>query len=252
MAVKLKGRNKYKMHQALKRDRVLRPYLPATVMFRKQSMYQMIKKYKAVVVKPTNGRQGHNVYFIEKLKKKKYRVQLNKKRRYFKSIKSVYNYVRRATKKRKYIIQQQIDLATIDGKRFDFRIIVQRFSRKHPWVVNGIIARKAGNGYKVTNKRRHGIVLPLETALTKVEGKKGITNGVVNELKKISIRASKTLGKSFSKQRIFGVDIGMTKQGSLYIFELNRWPLIQGFKGLDDQTQYKKIIAYKKRQPLQV
>ncbi|SDH53194.1 YheC/D like ATP-grasp [Alteribacillus bidgolensis] len=245
MVVKLKGRNKYKMYFALKKDEALQKHLPATLKWNRQNFINMLKKYNSVVVKPRSGRQGQRIYFVSKINSK-YLVHINKTRKYFKRRTAAYNYIKKSAEKRKYIIQQEIDLATIDGKRFDFRIIVQRLTTKDDWVVNGIIARKAGAGYKVTNKRRRGIVLPLETAMEKLNAveKKDF---IVEEIKKIALAAAETLGRSFPNQKIFGVDIGMKEDGSLYIFELNRWPLIQGFKSLKDKTQYNKIRKYKRK-----
>ncbi|MFB4164169.1 YheC/YheD family protein [Alteribacillus sp. JSM 102045] len=246
MVKRLKGRNKYKMYLALKENKALQSYLPYTVRWSKQNFYRMLKKYRSLVVKPRNGRQGQRIYFVNKTKKK-YVVHINKIKKVFKTRKDVFNYLSQFTRKRKFIIQEEIDLARIDGKRFDFRIIIQRLSRKDNWVVNGIIARKAGKGYKVTNKRRHGIVLPLQEAMNKLNINEEVKVSKVKEVKDTAHLAAVTLGRSFPNQRIFGVDIGMKENGSLYIFELNRWPLIAGFKGLKDQTQYKKIIEYKRK-----
>ncbi|WP_374701244.1 YheC/YheD family protein [Thalassobacillus sp. C254] len=66
-------------------------------------------------------------------------------------------------------------------------------------------------------------------------------------MKYVSLLAAKTLGRSFPNQRIFGVDIGMNENGSLYIFELNRWPLLGGFRSLKDKSQINRIMSYKQR-----
>ncbi|WP_158282176.1 YheC/YheD family protein [Salipaludibacillus keqinensis] len=238
MAVRLRGRNKYKMYLALKQNKSLEPALPHTMMWSENNFVTMLRNYHSVVVKPNNGKQGQKVYFVKKVGSK-YVVYINKKRKTFKKRKSVSNYLKRVTSKRNFIIQQEVDLARIDGKRFDFRIIVQRKKRNLPWVVNGVIIRRAGKGYKVTNRHRHGVIIPVEEARKKIPFDE-------KEVKKIAHLAAETLGRSFPNQKIFGVDIGLQKDGSLYIFELNRWPMLGGFRSLKDKSQIKRIMAFKK------
>ncbi|WP_332630296.1 YheC/YheD family protein [Halalkalibacter flavus] len=238
MAVRLRGRNKYKMYLALKQNNYLESSLPHTMMWSEKNFVSMVRKYKSVVIKPNNGQQGQKIYFVKKIGSK-YVVYINKKRKVFKNRKSVSNYMKRVTSKRKFIIQEEVDLARINGKRFDFRIIVQRKERNLPWMVNGMIVRKAGKGYKVTNRRRHGVVMPVEEARKKIHFNE-------KEIKKVAHLAAETLGHFFPNQKIFGVDIGMKKDGSLYIFELNRWPLLGGFRSLKDKSQINRIMSFKK------
>ncbi|RKL69127.1 hypothetical protein CR203_03570 [Salipaludibacillus neizhouensis] len=246
MTVRLTGRNKYKMYLALKKNKNLLRHLPDTKMWSKVNFYNMLEKYKSIVVKPNNGQQGQRIYFVKAIKSR-YELYINKKRKVFKKKKDLYNYIRIATLKRRFIIQREVDLAKIEGKRFDFRIIVQRKTRMLPWVVNGVLVRKAGKGYKVTNRRRHGIVLSLEDALKSMNVTNERKEFKVKEIQKISHMAAETLGRSFPNQRIFGVDIGMKEDGSLYIFELNRWPLLHGFRLLKDKSYIRKIMTYKSR-----
>ncbi len=174
----------------------------------------------------------------------KYYVHLNKKYKVFSNRNSTYRYIRKASKKKRFIIQQEISLAKIKKRRFDFRIIVQRKCRKDPWVVNGIIVRQAGRGFKVTNRKNNGRVLSVDRALSQINIKN--KSAKIMEVKRLSLEAAKTLGTSFPGQRIFGVDIGIDPKGNLYIFELNRWPLLGGFRSLKDKTQYKRIMYFKR------
>ncbi|KHF39854.1 YheC/YheD family protein [Halalkalibacter okhensis] len=238
MPMRLRGRNKYKMYLALKQNKYIKSALPYTMMWSEKNFVRMLRRYKSVVIKPNNGQQGQKIYFVKKVGAK-YAVNINQKHKVFNNRKRAINYLNRVTSKRKFIIQQQVDLARIDGKRFDFRIIVQRKKRNHPWVVNGVIVRRAGKGYMVTNRRRHGVVMSVEEARKKL-------NFNEKEIRKVAYLAAKTLGRSFPNQKIFGVDIGMNKNGSLYIFELNRWPLLEGFRSLKNKSQIKRILSYKK------
>lgn len=245
MAVLLRGRNKYEMYLAMKKNKHLQPHLPDTMMWSNRNFLRMLSKYKSVVVKPNKGKQGKSIYFVDKTESN-YVVNINKSRQVFESYQDVFNYIKNAVSKKEFIIQQEVNLAKIDGRRFDFRIIVQRKTRELPWAVTGILARKGGKGYKVTNRRRHGIVLSLEDALRKINNGDG-NSAKVKEIKRISTLAANTLGLSFPNQKIFGVDIGMNQNGSLYIFELNRWPLLGGFRSLEDKTQINRIMAIKRK-----
>lgn len=242
--MRLWGRNKYQMYLVMKQNNQLVPYLPNTIMWSKKNFFTMLNKYKSVVVKPNNGKQGQKVYFVKRTSLNYY-MTINKKRKVFGSKRDVYNYLKKVASKREFIIQQDVNLAKIDRRPFDFRIIVQRKTVNSNWKVNGILVRKGGKGYKVTNRRRHGTVLPLEKALRKLNVTDKYKSALVDDIMKVSLMAAETLGHSFPNQRIFGVDIGMSRKGKLYIFELNRWPLLGGFRSLKDQTQINRIMAYK-------
>lgn len=234
------------MHLVMNKNLHLQKYLPETVIWNKENFVRMLSKHHSVVVKPNNGKQGQSIYFVEK-ERSKYIVKINKKKVVFSTTQEVYDHLNKGASKREFIIQQEINLAKIDGRRFDFRIIVQRKTRGHPWEVTGILVRKGGKGYKVTNRRRHGTALSLEDALKKINLPESNKETKVKEIKYVSLLAAKTLGRSFPNQRIFGVDIGMNENGSLYIFELNRWPLLGGFRSLKDKSQINRIMSYKQR-----
>ncbi|RKL69123.1 hypothetical protein CR203_03550 [Salipaludibacillus neizhouensis] len=246
MAVLLRGRNKYEMYLVMKKNRQLQRYLPDTMMWSYENFLRMLSKYKSVVVKPNNGKQGQSIYFVDKTELN-YAVYINKKRKVFENHLDVFKYIEKAAIKREFIIQQEVNLAKIGERRFDFRIIVQRETNELPWEVTGILARKGGKGYKVTNRRHHGIVLSLEDALKSMNVTDETKASKVKLVKKISLVAAETLGCSFPNQTIFGVDIGMNQNGSLYIFELNRWPLLGGFRSLEDKTQINRIMALKRK-----
>ncbi|UTR10151.1 YheC/YheD family protein [Evansella sp. LMS18] len=242
----LKGRNKYDMYLAMKSNSQLASYLPETKPWSQDAFLSMLDKYKSIVVKPNNGSLGREIYFVDK-KKTKYQIRVNKKRLFYKNIDDVCAYMEDAIKDNKFIIQKEVKLAKIDSRRFDFRIIVQRKTRKKPWQVTGIIARRGGKGYKVTNRSRRGEALHLDEVMKKLNITGQAKTALVEEIKKVSLEASQTLGKAFPKQRIFGVDIGMDQQGNLHIFELNRWPLLGGFRSLEDQSQYELIMKIKEK-----
>jgi glutathione synthase/RimK-type ligase-like ATP-grasp enzyme len=231
------------MNSVMRKNRQLQPYLPHTVKWSKTNFYNMLRKHKSIVIKPNNGKKGQNIYFI-KSKRGKYLVYINKKRKVFKSRLTAYKFIRKATRKRRFIIQPEINLTRIGNKRVDFRVIVQRKTLKSPWVVTGIIARKAGKGYKVTNRHRNGTVLLIQRAMKRMNLDKNAIKVKVKKIKRISLLAAKTLGPYFARQRIFAVDIGMDKNGSVYIFELNRWPGLRGFYSLKDKSQIRRIRAY--------
>lgn len=232
------------MYLALKKNKKLQPHLPVTKMWHKNQLRRMLLKYHSVVIKPNNGKQGDSIYFV-KDSESGYNITIDNKNYSFRTIQGVEIFLDDKLGKREFIIQQEIELSEIDERRFDFRIIVQRKSVNKPWTITGILARKGEKGYKITNRTRHGTVIPFEEALKHSNIANNTKNTLKENLRYLSLEASNTLGKSFPDQIIFGVDIGVGKQGQLFIFELNRWPLLGGFKSLEDKSQYNKIMNYK-------
>lgn len=232
------------MYLALKKNETLQAHLPVTRKWHKNQLIKMLLTYRSVVIKPNNGKQGESIYFVKE-SKSGYNILIDNKNFSFHNIQGVYNYLKAQFREREFIIQQEIELSEIDDRRFDFRVIVQRKTTNKPWIITGILARKGELGYKITNRRRRGTAIPLEEALEQSDIAYSIKNRLEKDVKELALEASETLGKSFPNQKIFGVDIGVGKDGELFIFELNRWPLLGGFKSLADKSQYNKIMAYK-------
>lgn len=240
--MKINGRNKWKMYLAMKKNKKLSKYLVDTKLWSIKNLYTMLSSYKSIVVKPNKGLKATNIYFISE-KKEGYEVQIYERKYYFFKREEVYKFMQKKIGKVTYIIQKYIEMAKIDGRPFDIRVIIQRKSLSSPWTATAYKIRVAKVRRKITNASKGGTILTFKVAMNRCNIPNHIKKNLLVHIKEVSILASKTLGPYYSNKRLFGIDIGIKEDGSLHIFEINRRPLLKGFSKL----QQKRIRRYLRR-----
>jgi hypothetical protein len=145
-----------------------------------------------------------------------------------------------------YLLQPCLSLGRIEGRPFDVRIMVQRKSGRHPWVITGWLAKLAGPGFVVTNiARSRGKVLPLQTAIHR----SNIVSppDLLANLRRISMAVANCLGKAYPTLREIGLDMGIDTDGKPWIIEANFRPAHSLFLKLPDRSFYNRIQAMRLR-----
>lgn len=240
-----KSKSKLTKYDVLRKSSALADTLPNTRLFSKRSLYKFLDRYKKVIAKPASGSGGAGVILVTGRSHSKYRVQRGTKRLTTHGKKETYRYLRKKIKS-SYLVQRGISLARISGSPFDVRVMVQR-KPSGAWVVTGMLAKVAGQGYIITNvKRSGGKVLPLATAIRRstIKGASGAV--IMARLRRVALLAAHRLAGYYTKQRIFGLDMGIDSSGKVWIIEANMRPDITLFLKLADKTMYHTIVDYRK------
>ncbi|GIO09053.1 hypothetical protein J31TS6_50810 [Brevibacillus reuszeri] len=240
-----KSKSKLTKYAVLHKSPALAGTLPNTRLFSKRSLYKFLDRYKKVIAKPASGSGGAGVILITGRRHSKYRVQRGTKSRTTHGKKETYRYLRKKVKS-SYLVQRGISLARIHGSPFDVRVMVQR-KPGEAWVVTGMLAKVAGRGYIITNvKRSGGKVLPLATAIrcSTIKGTSG--SAIMACLRRVALLAAHRLAGYYTKQRFFGLDMGIDSSGKVWIIEANLRPDITLFLKLADKTMYHTIVSYRK------
>lgn len=241
-----KSRSKWKKHRILKHEPALSSHVPSTCKFSMEHLRSMLKETRSVMVKPTKGSGGEGVMKVQKMNSGGYHIQKENRVKKFSDLKEVYRYVVKQ-KKGSLIVQRYIRLARIDGRPFDFRVMIQRKSRKSKWKVTGSLAKVAGKGYVITNVRRsHGKVKSADAAIRDSDIRKKSKKAIMKNIKRISKLCAKTLARYYRSIRTVGMDIGLDRNGKVWIIEANFTPNLSLFKKLKDKSAYKKIVSYQK------
>jgi hypothetical protein len=126
-------------------------------------------------------------------------------------------------------------------------VIVQRKTKSAPWKVTGIIARRAGKGYIVTNITKNGKSLELIDAIKKSSLSNQFISPLLSEIDTVSLKLTEVLSNKYPWKRIFGYDLGIDTDGQLWIIEANPLPALKGFRTLKDQSMYRRIKKFKKK-----
>lgn len=236
--------SKLNKYHAIRQNRALIPYLPITSRLTAQSLSAFLNRHGSVVIKPLWGSNGNGVISIRSKKSRRaYEVHYRKHKKVYSNLDSLYTGLKKMTKNKQYLIQRKIDLAQINGRPFDLRVMIQR-SKQKGWVVTGKLVKLASPGYFVTNLgRNEGKVIPLHTAIQR----SNIRNISVSKLEKQIDHVVSASVRRLQTQypiRTVGFDIGLDRRGHIWIIEPNYTPDKTMFQKLKDKSIYRRIMKY--------
>jgi uncharacterized circularly permuted ATP-grasp superfamily protein len=140
------------------------------------------------------------------------------------------------------VIQKGIDLAEIEGRPFDIRVMMMR-NGLGKWQYAGMLAKVAGPTSVITNVARGGgYVTKVDRALIRSNA---IEPNQVRPFIRDMIRLSYEVCRHFNRYKYssqIGIDYAVDKKGHLSIIEVNfDFPSHGLFAKLSDQTYYRTI-----------
>ncbi|WP_199614217.1 YheC/YheD family protein [Paenibacillus alkalitolerans] len=245
MTSKLSG-SKWKKHKILRGSSELSSALPPTRTFSRDNLWEYVHRYGKVIVKPVNGYGGAGVIQVSRVEDNIYKIHYGSSQKTFVGEQRANDYLKSKMKRASYIIQRRIPLATINGRPFDLRVMVQKRTGS-PWKVTGKLAKVAGKGYIITNvARSRGKVLPVETALRLSNITKRNNSVLLPQIDRIALSAANRLG-NFYRFRIVGLDVGIDRDGKVWIIEPNFAPAVSLFLKLKNKSMYRTIMSYKRK-----
>lgn len=227
-------------------DRRLAPFLPETVPWRTNRLFDMLKEYTVVFLKPDKGGGGIGIIRIEQVAADVYEVRYLTKRVQVTGKHALITLLKRRMQPRKrYLIQQGIRLKQIGGRPFDIRVIVQKPGSE--WQAMGMAAKVAAKEKIVTNRSTGGLALTVSRALKSGFGwSDHYIRSVERWLSHIALQTAYTLSARFPNLRVLGLDIGIDVQGNVWIFEVNTRPQFHLFQKTDP-AKYRKIVTNQRR-----
>nr|WP_285851901.1 YheC/YheD family protein [Sporosarcina luteola] len=235
--------SKWSQYHSLHQKRALRRFLPATDLCTKHTLLAFLNTYPEVVIKPCVGQQGRGIVKISSTDDSTFEVHEKQRRKVLDDFEQLFSYVRQQYLSQKdYIVQQRISLIENDGKPCDVRVITQFDEGK--WIVTGQVVKVAAKNYFVSN--RASKLLTLENALSNQQNE-GLYNRCAKLIEKVCTKASKRLFKNNGKLSIIGYDIGVDKEGMVWVIEGNYAPSLSMFYMFDNNEMHKNISYYIKK-----
>ena len=190
-------------------------------------MQEMIRKYKTLFVKPSNGSLGKGIIKVNILSKGKMSYVVYGNSRYKSQADNVEEFLKKTTKVRRdkpYIVQQGLDLAVYRGSLFDLRVIFQK-NRDGKWLVGKKFVRLAPRGSSISNLSRGGKVEISKRIFRYIYHNNDRINRKFEEAKQLCLRVATVLEeKSNGVYGELGMDIGIDKKGALWLIEVNSKP----------------------------
>ncbi|WP_052807276.1 YheC/YheD family endospore coat-associated protein [Risungbinella massiliensis] len=191
-----------------------------------RSLSRLLDHHKIIYLKPVSGSLGLGIYRVTKHPKDGYYI------RYFQGNRAVLQ--RFATldkliaqyftqgRLQRYMAQQAIHLVRDQNKPVDFRVHLHK-DETDKWKVITIAAKKAGEGCVTTHVRTGGELLSTEDFLQKIYPDR--VSAIKRQISLASITIAQTVEANYEGViGELGLDIGIDKNGHIWVFECNSKP----------------------------
>ncbi|MGH1283806.1 YheC/YheD family protein [Bacillus toyonensis] len=202
--------------------------------------FDLINRYKKIIIKPISGHQGKGIIFIEK---HEMNYSMNESEQIsFIDKKQLISVLSDKVKEQGYIVQQFISCQMKSGHVYDFRLHVQRNGEGN-WVITSIFPRIGPLGSVVSNMASGGYSTYLDVFL-KTEFDNDWFN-VQRYLERFAISFSNHFN-SLYKDVLFdelGIDVGIDENQKLWLFEVNWRPGVPNIFNLELDVA-KNLVNY--------
>ncbi|AIQ70859.1 YheC/YheD family protein [Paenibacillus graminis] len=212
--------SKWLKTEALLSDPRIAGYIPGTMEYSAAGLLRMLGKYGTVVIKPIVGGGGFGVIKVFRNSRGYGFTHMHSTRMYrnFSSMKRSLDLFK---VKRKYLMQQGISLARIDGRPIDYRVKVVK-NGTH-WEFRSMVGRVARPGLFVTNLCKGGTMLScregLRRSLPRVR-----TSAKKAEMRRLTLICIELLERHFPGIGELGFDYAVDLRGKIWILEVNTRP----------------------------
>lgn len=217
--------NKEEGDQLLAAHPAVREHLPATEPLSAdlERLLQWLARHGRVLIKPTDSTSGFGILGVEAVE-----AGFLMQNRHADSAELLAD--AEALRQRlepviaggSYLLQQWIDLPVYNGRRNDYRVIIQK-DGTGTWGVAGILGRFGAPGAMLTNFMKHGYALPPDEAMCLAFG---LTWREAHRLRervsRFAVRVGEALDESGGCYGDLGLDIGIDREQQIWLFEANK------------------------------
>jgi glutathione synthase/RimK-type ligase-like ATP-grasp enzyme len=219
--------NKWQVYQMLVTDPQLKRYLPETKDLTPENFKGMLQKYNTLFVKPSNGSLGKGIIKVTRNSGGAVSFVIygkGKVKNYAENAEEFFKKTTRIRGDKPYIVQQGLNLALYKGATFDLRIIYQK-NKEGNWQLGKKFVRVAPRGSSISNLSSGGRVEISKRVLKYLFHNKERIENKNEEIKEFCLRVAKILEeKNNAIYGELGMDIGIDKQGALWLIEVNSKP----------------------------
>jgi len=241
--------NKSDVYKLLDNDPEALRHLPESVNNPSpERIKELLEKHQFLYYKPTAGSLGVGIYRLTYHPRKGYFVRYRRNGGNVLLRFSTFGGLMKMLRSRHggdlshYVVQQGIRLVEIDNCPIDFRFHMHKDGR-NKWVVAGIGAKKAGRGSVTTHIKNGGSLMTPEQALGRTFGAR--SDDVLQEARTVAVNLSEAIERNYPHQLgELGLDIGIDRDGEVWMFEANAKPGRSIFKHPALKSQGRASLEY--------
>lgn len=229
-------------------DSKLAPYLPATKpLHTAKDLYSVLFGFDEVIIKPITGYRGYGIYKISQ-QQKEFRVETHKSEKkivhQFSSKDIFESWINILIKTRPYLIQPYLQLSDMQKRPFDIRCLLQK-DQNHQWQERGRGVRIGMEGGLISNVSAGADIIVFDEWIQKIGYSK--RQYIRDEIADILAKLPFELEDKFQSLFELGIDIGMAKDYSLWILDMNSKPgrkVVLSTDPLQNETLYTAPLHY--------
>lgn len=245
----LKG--KWDVLRFLRRTPELRPYLPKTERVRDWSVVgRRLAEWGSVFLKPEHGSHGKGALHVAMEEAGGGCRVLGRGMnnalvaRTFRDARSLAIWLRRFAGQRPYLCQQYLALSTKSGDAYDIRSLMQKNGRG-VWELTGMAVRLGRPGSVTSNLHGGGRAEEIGAFLAREFGMEQAER-ILKTLRELSERIPPALEACNGRMAELGLDLGVDRDGRVWIIEVNSKPGRSVFHQLRQEAAKRKAA----RQPV--
>lgn len=240
--------HKWGVYQALYKNRRIRPFLPATIVYKEPSdLAKFLKIYPLVYMKPEDGTGGRGILRIEDTGKGTYLIQGRDRSRNI-----ITPQVVRADQlgirlgnfhlAGRYLIQQGIELKLKDGRVHDFRLLIQK-NGKGEWAVTGCAGRIGPKRSITSNLHGGGKAVTAVKLLQHRFNSASKAAEILRTMNQLAREVADYVEDSFGSLCEMGLDLAVDPAGRVYLLEINPKPAREVFFRIGELDTYRAAIT---------
>lgn len=219
--------HKWRIYRLLRLDEAGNAHLPEShPLTNLGQVARMLHRYPMVYLKPNGGSKGMGIVKVNRLAGGRFSISYRRGTHNLQltaaSWAEAQQMVRRGMFARSYVIQEGLSLARYHGRPFDVRVTLYK-NGNGKWIPSGPAAKIAGRGSITTHVHNGGHIVPLTRALRHAFGEQA--DQVREKISEVSVSIAEAVERVTRLELgELGVDIGVTANGRVAMFEANSKP----------------------------
>lgn len=237
---------KWEVGQILQKDPALHPYLPETSQLRNGHQLEIwFQRRSDAFLKPQGGSQGRGALHIHK-EGPLFQVQGRDGRNHpitgeFKEWHTCWQWLKRLLGSRPYLLQEYLQLHSMNGMAYDVRSLVQKNGRGN-WEHTGMAVRVGKPGSITSNLHGGGTAEDVTDFLSREFGEMK-SYQLIDTIAMLSKHIPSILESYHGRLAELGIDLGIDTSGRVWILEVNSKPGRTIFARLHNERARTKSIA---------
>ncbi|KMJ57941.1 hypothetical protein AB685_14015 [Bacillus sp. LL01] len=206
--------DKWELYLQLKDNDKLISHLPNTALLSEETLAEFLATYPTVYIKKRKSKKGKGIYLITRNGNTYMMRTTSTTTVLFPSLSKLARFLQKEEALNSYIIQEAISTVPMKGKKFDYRILAH--ANLNRFTITGVGVRLAKKQQVTTHVPSGGVIVSTNELPVKTDHE--TMDLLINQ-------CGKQLSSFYDDIGEFSADVGVTREGKLYIFELNAKPM---------------------------